>query len=166
MGGRQYAFRKQILFQYQKINLSMQTDEIKILLVEDNEGDVILTLEALKEGRIKNSVNVVRDGEQAIFYLDKKEGYADAITPDLILLDINLPRIDGLEVLSYIKQSESLKTIPVVMLTTSSSRNDIQSAYASYANCYITKPVDFNKFMDVIGSIEHFWISLVKLPTH
>ncbi|MCM5529815.1 response regulator [Parasegetibacter sp. NRK P23] len=144
----------------------MQTDEIKILLVEDNEGDVILTLEALKEGRIKNSVNVVRDGEQAIFYLDKKEGYADAITPDIILLDINLPRIDGLEVLSYIKQSESLKTIPVVMLTTSSSRNDIQSAYASYANCYITKPVDFNKFMDVIGSIEHFWISLVKLPTH
>lgn len=167
MGGTQYAFRKQILFQYQKIKpYSMQTDEIKILLVEDNEGDVILTLEALKEGRIKNSVNVVRDGEQAIFYLDKKEGYADAITPDLILLDINLPRIDGLEVLSYIKQSESLKTIPVVMLTTSSSRNDIQSAYASYANCYITKPVDFNKFMDVIGSIEHFWISLVKLPTH
>jgi CheY-like chemotaxis protein len=144
----------------------MHTDEIKILLVEDNEGDVILTLEALKEGRVRNLVNVVRDGEQAILYLDKKGGYADAITPDLILLDINLPRIDGLEVLCYIKQSDTLKTIPVVMLTTSSSKDDIQNAYSAYANCYITKPVDFNKFMEVVGSIEHFWISLVKLPTH
>ncbi len=138
---------------------------IEILLIEDNQGDVVLTLEALEEGKIKNSVAVVRDGQEAIQYLTRSSPYETANLPDLILLDINLPKIDGKEVLSFIKSTPSLKKIPVVMLTTSSSEKDIVDAYEANANCYITKPVDINKFFEVVQAIEDFWIKIVKLPT-
>lgn len=139
--------------------------DIEILLVEDNPGDVVLTLEALEDGKIKNTVTVVRDGHEAIQYLTKKAPFENATLPDLILLDINLPKIDGKEVLAFIKSSPNLKLIPVVVLTTSSSEKDILDAYESNANCYITKPVDVNKFLEVIHAIEPFWIKIVRLPT-
>ena len=138
--------------------------EIHILLVEDNEGDVVLTLEALKEARLKNKISVVRDGEEAMEFLYKKDRYTTEDTPHLILLDINLPKMDGKEVLNKIKSDPDLKKIPVVILTTSSSEKDILEAYNSYANCYITKPVDLDKFIDVIHTVEDFWISIVQLP--
>lgn len=138
--------------------------EIKILFVEDNEGDIVLTLEALKEAKIHNHVTVMRDGEQAIQYLKKEGEYKNAETPDLILLDINLPRMDGKEVLANIKKDRQLMIIPVVILTTSDSEKDIMESYNNHANCYITKPVDFKKFMDVIQTIKTFWISIVQLP--
>jgi CheY-like chemotaxis protein len=138
--------------------------EISILLVEDNEGDIILTLEALKEAKINNEINVVRDGDAALQYLGKEGQYKDAETPDLILLDINLPKVDGIEVLAKIKSNEDLMVIPVVMLTTSDSEKDIFQSYQSHANCYITKPVNFENFMDVIQTIKDFWINIVKLP--
>lgn len=138
--------------------------EINILLIEDNEGDIVLTLEALKEARISNTVNVVRDGEEAMQYLHKEGAYINATTPSLILLDINLPKIDGKEVLSNIKNDETLKIIPVVMLTTSDSEKDVFEAYYHHANCYITKPVGFQSFMEVIHTIKEFWINLVHLP--
>ncbi len=137
---------------------------IEILLVEDNQGDVVLTMEALEEGRIHNRVTVLRDGQEAIDYLTRKAPYQDSTLPDLILLDINLPKIDGKEVLSFIKADKKLKKIPVVMLTTSSSEKDILDSYEAFANCYITKPVDVNKFFEVVKAIEDFWISIVKLP--
>ncbi|HVT86801.1 MAG TPA: response regulator [Chitinophagaceae bacterium] len=140
------------------------TKEIKILLVEDNEGDIILTLEALKEAKVSNGVQVVKDGEQALLYLKREGPFKNAEAPDLILLDINLPRVDGKEVLAEIKKDQNLKVIPVVMLTTSDSENDIMAAYYNHANCYITKPVDFQKFIEVVRSIKHFWISIVQLP--
>lgn len=140
------------------------TRPIEILLVEDNEGDVILTLEALKEAKVDNLVQVVRNGEEAISFLKKQPPYHDAETPDIILLDINLPKMDGKEVLTAIKNDHHLKTIPVVILTTSEADKDISYAYHHHANCYITKPVDFNKFMEVIQSIKNFWISIVQLP--
>lgn len=138
---------------------------VHILLVEDNEGDIVLTLEAFSDVKLKNTVSVVRDGEEAIRYLNRESPYQDTQPPDIILLDINLPRVDGKEVLAYIKGDERLKPIPVVMLTTSSSEKDIQDSYAGYANCYITKPVDFSKFIQVVRSIEDFWISIVQLPS-
>jgi CheY-like chemotaxis protein len=138
--------------------------EISILLVEDNEGDIILTLEALKEAKIHNEINVVRDGDAALQYLGKEGQYKDVETPDLILLDINLPKVDGIEVLAKIKSNEDLMVIPVVMLTTSDSEKDIFQSYQSHANCYITKPVNFENFMDVIQTIKDFWINIVKLP--
>jgi CheY-like chemotaxis protein len=139
-------------------------EPIKILLVEDNEGDILLTTEALSESRILNVVHIVRDGKQAMDYLEKTGPYSTVLTPDLILLDINLPRKNGHEVLHYIKFHEAHKHIPVIMLTTSSSPNDIVSCYRGYANCYITKPVDVNAFMNVITTIEDFWLSTVQLP--
>lgn len=142
----------------------MKLKEIHILLVEDNEGDIVLTREALDEGRIKNSVSVVRDGWEAIQYLEKNEGYEDAIEPNLILLDINLPKMNGHKVLQHIKNHEELKHIPVIMLTTSSDDVDIIKSYKNHSNCYITKPVDINSFIDVISTIEDFWISIVQLP--
>lgn len=142
----------------------MKQEEVKILLVEDNEGDIVLTLEGLREARINNHVNVVKDGEQALHYLRKTGAYADAATPNLVLLDINLPRVDGKEVLMEIKNDPVLKKIPVVMLTTSESERDVMDAYNNHANCYITKPVDYNKFMEVVHSIREFWISIVHLP--
>ncbi|HLF47673.1 MAG TPA: response regulator [Chitinophagaceae bacterium] len=138
--------------------------QIEILLVEDNEGDVVLTLEALQEAKVYNHVHVVRDGEEAIKFLKKQAPYQEAVTPDIILLDINLPKMDGKEVLTEIKKDNRLKTIPVVILTTSEAEKDISYAYHHHANCYITKPVDFSKFMEVVQSIKNFWISIVQLP--
>ena len=133
-------------------------------MVEDNEGDIVLTKEALSDAKIKNKVSVARDGDEAIRFVNN--GLNDPATlPDLILLDINLPKIDGKEVLQYLKTTPSLKKIPVVMLTTSSSQLDVRDAYNNYANCFITKPVDFNKFFEVVQMIEDFWITIVKLPS-
>lgn len=142
----------------------MKKNEIRILLVEDNEGDILLTLEALKEARIGNEVDVVKDGDKAIQFLKKEGEFKGAKTPDLILLDINLPRTDGFEVLAVIKNDERLSVIPVIMLTTSDSEKDILESYQQHANCYITKPVNFENFMDVIQTIKDFWINIVKLP--
>lgn len=136
---------------------------IRILLVEDNEGDIVLTKEALADAKIKNEVVVVRDGEQALTHLNTRKDRPHML-PDLVLLDINLPRIDGKEVLQAIKNDEVLKKIPVVILTTSSSDQDIREAYNKHANCFITKPVDLDKFFDVVKMIEDFWITIVKLP--
>lgn len=140
--------------------------EIKILLVEDNDGDIFLTLEALKEARIHNDIYVVKDGEKAMQYLHKENEFAKAETPDLILLDINLPKIDGKEVLARIKNDDVLKVIPVVMLTTSDAEKDVMEAYQNHANCYITKPVDFQKFIEVVQTVNNFWINTVELPTN
>jgi len=138
--------------------------EIHILLVDDNEGDVLLTKEALEEAKIVNRISVAYDGVQALRFLKKEPPFMDRDSPDLILLDINLPRMDGTEVLGIIKSDPELKRIPVIMLTTSSSEKDIITSYNNYANCYITKPVDLERFMDVVRTIEDFWISIVKLP--
>jgi len=138
--------------------------EIHILLVDDNEGDVLLTKEALEEAKIVNRISVAYDGMQALRFLKKEPPFTEQEAPDLILLDINLPRMDGTEVLGIIKSDPELKRIPVIMLTTSSSEKDIITSYNNYANCYITKPVDLERFMDVVRTIEDFWISIVKLP--
>jgi CheY-like chemotaxis protein len=138
--------------------------EIRILFVEDNEGDIVLTLEAMREAKISNNITVVRDGEEALKYLLREGKYADAGSPDLVLLDINLPKVDGKEVLARIKSDPALMTIPVVILTTSDSEKDILDSYHNHANCYITKPVDFKKFMEVVHTIKDFWISIVQLP--
>jgi CheY-like chemotaxis protein len=140
---------------------------IHILLVDDNEGDILLTREALEEASIINRISIAYDGMEAINFLKKRPPFGNNPLPDLILLDINLPKMDGKEVLSIIKSDPDLKRIPVIMLTTSSSENDILASYDNYANCYITKPVDLDRFIDVVRTIEDFWISIVKLPkTH
>ncbi len=139
-------------------------NKIQILLVEDNEGDIVLTLEALEEAKIFNDISVVRDGQQAIDFLEKKGKFTDALEPDLILLDINLPRKNGLEVLLFAKNDERFQHIPIIMLTTSSSEKDINSSYRNHANCFIVKPVDSENFLKVIREIENFWVSIVKLP--
>jgi CheY-like chemotaxis protein len=138
---------------------------INILLVEDNPGDVRLTLEAFKEGKVSNDISVVNDGVEALAYLRKEDQYADAQRPDVILLDLNLPKKDGYEVLAEIKQDPDLKRIPVVILTTSEAERDILQTYYMHANCYITKPVDLGQFITVVKSIETFWLNVVKLPT-
>ena len=138
--------------------------EIEILLVEDNPGDVRLTLEALSEARVKNRMIVARDGAEALDVLYRRGSYADASRPDLVLLDLNLPKVNGREVLARIKQDPELKTIPVVVLTTSDSDFEVEQAYKAGANSYITKPVAFENFMKVIHSIEDFWLSIVRLP--
>jgi CheY-like chemotaxis protein len=138
---------------------------VDILLVEDNPGDVRLTKEALKETKIHNMLHVVADGVEAIDFLRKTGGYSDVPVPDLIMLDLNLPRKDGREVLAEIKGDGELRRIPVVVLTTSSAEEDILKAYDLHANCFITKPVDFIQFTMVIKSIEDFWFTIVKLPT-
>jgi CheY-like chemotaxis protein len=137
---------------------------IHILLVEDNEGDILLTTEALMEGKFTNKIDVAKDGSAAIDFLEKRGAYTYAETPDLILLDINLPKKNGQEVLQHIKNSETLKHIPVIMLTTSSTEKDILDSYKNYANCYITKPVEVNAFSEAIAKIEDFWFTVVKLP--
>jgi chemotaxis family two-component system response regulator Rcp1 len=141
-----------------------QSNHIHILLVDDNEGDILLTLEALTEAKIINKISVARDGAEALHFLNNEHQYRDSEKPDLILLDINLPRMDGTEVLAIIKNDPALRRIPVIMLTTSSSEKDILASYDNHANCYITKPVDLDRFMDVIRTVEDFWISIVKLP--
>jgi CheY-like chemotaxis protein len=137
---------------------------IHILLVEDNEGDILLTTEALNEGKIINSISVVKDGNEAIHFLEKSHKYAQAQTPDLILLDINLPKMNGHEVLKNVKANKQLKQIPVIMFTTSLAEKDISSSYQNYANCYITKPVDVNDYINVVSAIKNFWNSIVQLP--
>jgi chemotaxis family two-component system response regulator Rcp1 len=138
--------------------------EIEILLVEDNPGDVRLTTEALNEGKILNNLNVVANGVEAMAYLYQEGRYKDAPRPDLILLDLNLPKKDGREVLAEIKTHRDLRRIPVVILTSSAAEQDILASYNLQANCYITKPVDLDQFLNIIRSIEHFWLTVVKLP--
>ncbi len=137
---------------------------IEILLIEDNPGDVRLTVEALQESTVRNQIHVVDDGEKALAFLRREGDRANARRPDLILLDMNLARKDGREVLAEIKQDPHLKTIPVVVLTSSAAEQDILQAYNLRANCYITKPVDLEQFLRVIRSIEDFWLVVVMLP--
>ena len=138
--------------------------KIEILLVEDNPGDVRLTVEALKDGRVNNALNVVGDGVEALDFLHKRGQYQGVRRPDLILLDLNLPRKDGREVLTEIKNDARLRCIPVVVLTTSQAEEDILKMYNLNANCYISKPIDFDQFFKVIQLIEDFWLTIVKLP--
>ena len=144
----------------------LRTKPAELLLVEDNPGDVRLTIEALKEGKLINNLTVVKDGEEAIAALRRQGKYANSACPDLILLDLNLPRKGGLEVLAEIKQDPDLKNIPVVVLTTSQAEQDVVRSYDLHANCYIVKPVDLDQFMNVVQSIGSFWLSLVLLPRH
>ena len=137
---------------------------IDILLVDDNPGDVRLTREALKEGKVRNELHVVQDGVEALAFLRRQGNYRDAIRPDLVLLDLNLPRKNGREVLAEIKADPDLRRIPVVILTTSQAETDIVKAYDLHANCYITKPVDLDQFLTVVQAIEDFWVTIVKLP--
>ena len=143
---------------------SDQGRPIEILLVEDSPSDTDLTVEALKDFKVRNHVNIVEDGVQAMQFLRRQGPYAQAPRPDLIMLDLNLPRKDGREVLADIKADGDLKTIPIVVLTTSRAEQDILRAYQLNANCYINKPVDFNQFLDVVRSIESFWLFVVTLP--
>ena len=147
---------------YEKTEINAKP--VDVLLVEDNPGDVRLTREALKESKLWTNLHVVEDGEAALFFLRQEGAYADAPRPDIILLDLNLPKRDGREVLSIIKADENLKRIPVVILTTSDSEEDILKSYNLNANCYITKPVDFEQFIRVVRAIEDFWLTIVKLP--
>lgn len=137
---------------------------ITILLVEDNPGDVLLTKEALNENKIKNELHIANDGEEAIKFLRRESGFENSPRPDLILLDLNLPKKDGREVLNEIKNDENLKRIPVIVLTTSKSEEDVLRMYDLHANCYITKPINLENFIRVVKSIEDFWFTVVKLP--
>ena len=143
----------------------MKTRPIDILLVEDNEGDIILTQEAFEESRINNKLYIARNGKEAIDFVFKNKGYENSPSPDVILLDINLPLKSGIEVLTEIKNSLPYKNIPVIMLTTSSSERDIAAAYDHHANCYITKPVDVSKFLEAILGMENFWLDIVTPST-
>ena len=137
---------------------------IEILLVEDNPGDIRLTQEAFKEGKVSNNLNIARDGVEALAFLRQEGEYAGVPRPDVILLDLNLPKKDGREVLAEIKEDPDLRRIPVVVLTTSLAEQDILKSYNLHANCYITKPVDLERFITVVKSIETFWLTVVKLP--
>ena len=137
---------------------------VEILLVEDNEGDILLTTEALESCKLDNTLKVVNDGEEALEFIYKNGKYSNEITPDIILLDVNLPKKNGHEVLQKIKSNVLYKHIPIIMLTTSSSSVDIKKAYANYVNCYITKPVEPEDFIDAVSEIESFWLNLVELP--
>lgn len=138
---------------------------VEILLVEDNEADIRLTRESIKEAKIHNNLYVTRDGEEAMEFLYKKGDYKDAVTPDLILLDLNLPKKDGREVLKEIKKDKTLSHIPVVILTTSEAEKDIIKSYKLHANCYVKKPMGIDQFVEVIKAIENFWFTIVKLPS-
>ena len=142
----------------------MNEPRIHVLLVEDNPGDVRLTTEALREGKIPHHLHVVSDGVEAMAFLRREGPYADAPRPDLILLDLNLPKKDGREVLGEIKADENLKRIPVVVLTTSQAEEDVLRTYELHANCYITKPVDLQQFIAVIRAIEEYWLAAARLP--
>ena len=145
-------------------NATRGEQPIEILLVEDNPDDAALTVDALRDGRVHNRVTVVEDGVEAMAYLRRADKYADAPRPDLVLLDLNLPRKNGREVLTEIKQDPELRRIPVVIMTSSDDEKDILAAYNLYVNCYVTKPVDLDQFIGVVKTIEHFWFSIVKLP--
>lgn len=146
------------------MNLMEMAKPVEILLVEDNPGDVRLTIEALRDGKMSNKLHVVGDGVEAMEFLRRQGKYAGVPHPDLILLDLNLPRKDGREVLADIKADEQLRRIPVVVLTTSKAEEDIMRVYDLHANCYITKPVDLEQFITLVKSIEDFWLTIVKLP--
>ena len=146
------------------MNAMQRERPIEILLVEDNAGDVRLTREALAEGRVRNRLSTASNGVEAMRFLRKEDEYADAPTPDLILLDLNMPKKDGREVLAEIKADENLKAIPVIVLTTSDSDSDILKSYQLHANAYLTKPVDLGQFVKTLMSVEDFWLTVVKLP--
>lgn len=137
---------------------------IEILLVEDSPDDADLTMDALREGRVRNNIWLVEDGESAMTFLHREGRYASAPRPDLILLDLSLPRKNGREVLAEVKSDPSLRRIPVVIMTSSDDEKDVLAAYNLQVNCYVTKPVDLDQFIHVVKSIEHFWLSIVKLP--
>lgn len=139
---------------------------IEILLVEDNPGDVRLTQEALREANVWNHLHVADDGFNALAYLRREGEFAKAKRPDLVLLDLNLPGMDGKKVLAEIKSDDELKKIPVLILTSSAAEEDINKTYASYANCYVQKPSDLDQFINIVKSINDFWFSIAKLPTH
>ena len=141
-----------------------ESPPVEILLVEDNPGDVRLTREALREGKVRNNLNVVGDGVEALAYLRRQGKYASAVRPDLIFLDLNLPKKDGREVLAEVKEDPELRHIPVVVLTSSQAEQDIVRAYDLHANCYVTKPVDLDQFINVVKSVNEFWFTIVKLP--
>ena len=145
------------------MNLS-ESRPIEILLVEDSPSDAALTIEALKEGKVANRLNHVEDGVEAMSFLRRQGKYAKATRPDLIMLDLNLPKKDGREVLAELKNDPDLKLIPIIVLTTSRSDKDVLQSYQLNANCYITKPVDFPHFIEVVKSIEQFWLTVVTLP--
>ena len=147
------------------MNQLTPTSPIELLLVEDDPGDVLMTTEALEESKLLTSLHVVRDGEDAVAYLRREGAHADAPRPDLILLDLNLPRLDGREVLAIIKADPDLRRIPVVVLTTSEAEEDVLRSYDLHANAYVTKPVDFDRFIEVVRQIDEFFISIVRLPT-
>lgn len=148
------------------MNLETQPQPVDILLVEDNAGDVRLTKEVLKDSKVRNNLIVATNGQEALDCLRKKGKYVGTVRPDLILLDLNLPVMDGREVLAQIKDDLELKRIPVVILTTSKAEEDILKTYNLHANCYVTKPVDLEQFCRVVKSLEDFWLAIVKLPNH
>lgn len=142
------------------------TQAIEILMVEDNPADVELTKEAFNEGKLNNVLNVVSDGEEALNYLHKRGRFTDAKTPDIVLLDLNLPKVNGKEVLAEMKGNKDLSYIPVIILSSSEDAADIKTAYELNANSFVTKPVAIDDFLEVIKSIEHFWVEIVKLPNN
>ncbi len=139
-------------------------ESINILLVEDNKGDIELTRESLSRGKLKNKLTVIEDGESALNYLYKRAPYADVERPDIVLLDLNLPKVSGRDILKALKQDDSLKDIPVIILSSSQDAFDIKEAYQLHANCFVSKPVSLDSFIQVVQSIESFWIDIVKLP--
>lgn len=139
---------------------------IDVLLVEDDPGDVLMTREAFEHNKVRNRLSVVADGVSALEFLRKEGEYADAPTPDLILLDLNLPRMDGREVLEALKSDAAMRSIPVVVLTTSEAEEDVVRSYSLHANAYVTKPVDFDRFIDVVRQIDEFFVEVVRLPGH
>ena len=143
---------------------SSKGEAVHILLVEDNPGDVRLTVEILKEAKVLNALDVAEDGVEALSYLRRKNGFEDKRRPDLVLLDLNLPKKDGRDLLAEIKKDPDLRRIPVVILTSSDAEADVIKTYDLHANCYITKPINLDQFMEVVKSIEHFWLTVVKLP--
>lgn len=144
--------------------IANSVEPIEILLIEDNPGDVALTRKALERSKISNNLNVARDGDEALAYLRQSAGYEDTTRPQLILLDLNLPGIDGRDVLDQIKADPSLRSVPVVVMTSSAAEEDVLRSYESHANCYITKPVTMESFQTVVAAIDDFWFSVVRLP--
>ena len=143
---------------------SAHGEPIEILLVEDNPDDADLTIDALRDGRVRNRITHLEDGVEAMAFLRREGPYADAPRPDLILLDLHMPRMNGREVLAEVKRDPDLRRIPIVIMTTSDDEKDVTAAYNLHVNCYVTKPVDLDQFIGVVKSIEHFWFSVVKLP--
>lgn len=139
-------------------------NKVKILLIDDNEGDILLTNEAFKEANFESQLIALKDGQQAIKYLKKEAEFQNGLTPDIILLDLNIPKINGLDILDFIKSDRYLKVIPVIILTTSNSQNDILKSYERHANCYLTKPVNFSNFSMLIQLVTKFWLTAVELP--